>query len=59
MLEAPTVARLERPLPTDNWEGICAFRHGGRELVAVISDDNSMFFQTTLLMVLGWDQPTS
>ncbi|SHI35400.1 hypothetical protein SAMN02745194_00113 [Roseomonas rosea] len=59
LLEAPTVARLERPLPTDNWEGICAFRHGGRELVAVISDDNSMFFQSTLLMVLGWDQPTS
>ncbi|WP_424136964.1 esterase-like activity of phytase family protein [Roseomonas chloroacetimidivorans] len=60
LLQGPTVAELAAPLPTDNWEGISAFRHGGRNLVAVISDDNSMFFQRTLLMVLAWaDQPTA
>nr|WP_245214228.1 esterase-like activity of phytase family protein [Pararoseomonas indoligenes] len=61
ILRGEVVARLEPPLPSDNWEGISAFRHNGRGLVAVISDDNQMFpLQRTLLMVLGWaDQPAS
>ena len=59
-LEAPTAARLAPPLPSDNWEGISAFEYRGRQLVAVLSDDNAMIFQRTLLMVLAWaDQPTS
>lgn len=52
--EGSVVALLEPPLPSDNWEGISAFRHNGRDLVAVISDDNGMFFQRSLLMVLAW-----
>jgi len=55
LLESQGVAHLAPPLPSDNWEGICTFRHNGRDLVAVVSDDNSMLFQRTLLMVLGWD----
>ena len=53
-VEGQLVARLAPPLPSDNWEGVCAFRHGGRDLVAVISDDNQLFVQRTLLMILGW-----
>ena len=54
MMEGRLVAHLAPPLPSDNWEGVSAFRHGGRDLVAVISDDNQLFFQRTLLMILGW-----
>lgn len=60
LLEGGEIVRLDTPLPTDNWEGIAAFRHGGRGLVAVISDDNQFVLQRTLLMVLGWaDQAAS
>lgn len=52
--EGIVVARLAPPLPTDNWEGISAFRHGGRQLVAVLSDDNEMPLQRTLLSVFVW-----
>ena len=57
ILQGTSVAHLAPPLPSDNWEGVSAFRHGGRDLVAVISDDNQLFFQRTLLMVLGWAPP--
>ena len=56
-LEGTELARLAAPLPTDNWEGISAFRHQGRALVAVISDDNQLFLQRTLLAVLGESDP--
>lgn len=52
-LEGTEMTRLAAPLPTDNWEGIGAFRHQGRALVAVVSDDNQLILQRTLLMVLG------
>ncbi|MFC0385780.1 esterase-like activity of phytase family protein [Muricoccus vinaceus] len=55
VMEGVLAAHLAPPLPSDNWEGVSAFRHNGRDLVAVISDDNQMFFQRTLLMVLGWE----
>lgn len=59
-MEGALVAHLAPPLPSDNWEGVSAFRHRGRDLVAVISDDNQLFFQRTLLMVLAWtDQATA
>ncbi|MBP0444215.1 esterase-like activity of phytase family protein [Roseomonas sp. SSH11] len=54
LLEGQLVAELAPPLPTDNWEGISAFLHDGRPLVAIVSDDNDMPFQRSLLMVLGW-----
>ena len=59
-VEGTLVAHLAPPLPSDNWEGVSVFRHRGRNLVAVISDDNQLFFQRTLLMVLAWtDQATA
>jgi hypothetical protein len=56
-LEGTEMARLAAPLPTDNWEGISAFRHGVRRLVAVVSDDNQLILQRTLLAVLGEAEP--
>ncbi|WP_458095671.1 esterase-like activity of phytase family protein [Roseomonas sp. WA12] len=56
-LAGKEVARLAPPLPTDNWEGISAFGHGGRGLVAVVSDDNQLILQRTLLMILGEVEP--
>ncbi|PZW45622.1 hypothetical protein C8P66_11137 [Humitalea rosea] len=58
-LAAPVIAgeailALEPPLPTDNWEGVSAFTHRGRRLVALVSDDNESVLQRGLLMVLGW-----
>jgi len=54
LLEGVEVARLAPPQPTDNWEGISAFRHGGRDLVAVLSDSNGLPMQRTLLTVMAW-----
>ncbi|WP_426959212.1 esterase-like activity of phytase family protein [Muricoccus radiodurans] len=58
-LEGTELVRLEPPLPTDNWEGISAFRHGGRMLVAVLSDDNALFLQRTLLSVFAWPEASA
>nr|WP_235913885.1 esterase-like activity of phytase family protein [Pseudoroseomonas coralli] len=38
-------------LPHENWEGVTAFRHGGRVWVAMVADDNEMFFQRGLLLL--------
>ncbi|WP_376100099.1 hypothetical protein ACE7GA_04685 [Roseomonas sp. CCTCC AB2023176] len=54
VIEGATVALLGPPLPTDNWEGISAFRHRGRLLVAVLSDDNEIPLQRSLLSVFVW-----
>jgi hypothetical protein len=43
--------RLEPPLPTDNYEAVALFRHQGRSLLAVLSDDNQQVFQRTLLLL--------
>lgn len=53
-VEGVAIAHLAPPLPTDNWEGISAFRHRGRLLVAVLSDDNEVPVQRTLLSVFVW-----
>lgn len=45
------LARLEPPLPVDNWEGVGVVRHEGRLLVAVLSDDNENAFQRGLLLL--------
>jgi hypothetical protein len=39
------------PLPVDNYEGIAAFRHEGRLLVAMVSDDNENRLQRSLLLL--------
>ncbi|MDJ0386619.1 esterase-like activity of phytase family protein [Roseomonas sp. E05] len=38
-------------LPHENWEGVSCFRHAGRLWVALMADDNEMFFQRGLLLL--------
>lgn len=53
VLEGEELLRLEPPLPTDNYEGVAVARHGGRSLVAVVSDDNQNMLQRTLLLLFA------
>jgi len=53
VLEGEELLRLEPPLPTDNYEGVAAARHGGRSLVALVSDDNQNMLQRTLLLLFA------
>ena len=49
------LARLEPPLPSDNYEGIAVAPRGdGTVAVWVVSDDNFMRSQRTLLLELRW-----
>lgn len=53
---ARIVARLERPLPLDNFEGLAIVpREDGRVTVWLLSDDNGSAFQRTLLWKLVVD----
>lgn len=53
------VARLQPPLPSDNYEGIAVRpRADGSFTVWVISDDNFMRHQRTLLLQLRWQERT-
>ena len=51
VLEGEELLALAPPLPTDNWEGVSAFRHRGRLLAALVSDDNGLPIQRSLLMI--------
>jgi hypothetical protein len=53
VLAGEEVLRLEPPLPTDNYEGVAVARHGGRSLVALVSDDNQNMLQRTLLLLFA------
>lgn len=44
------IATLAPPLPTDNMEGIAVDREGSRTIVWIISDDNFLGIQRTLLL---------
>jgi len=50
-----TVAEIVAPLPADNYEGLAVepTADGGATLW-IISDDNEMRFQRTLLLKLEW-----
>lgn len=50
-----TVARLAPPLLTDNYEGVAATREGGATIVWLLSDDNQLFLQQTLLLKFRLD----
>lgn len=45
--------RIAPPLPVDNYEGAAVFRHGGRWLLALVSDDNESRLQRTLLLLFA------
>ncbi|UPY37053.1 esterase-like activity of phytase family protein [Sediminicoccus sp. KRV36] len=48
---AETWLDLPPDAPAENWEGVAVARHGGRLLVALISDDNQSLLQETLLLL--------
>jgi len=52
LLEPEEWLRLADPLPVDNYEAVAVFRHQGRLLCALLSDDNENRLQRTLLLVL-------
>lgn len=50
-LAGPTVLDLPPDAPAENWEGVAVTRHGGRTLVALLSDDNQSPLQESLLLL--------
>ncbi len=50
-LSGETWLDLPPDAPAENWEGVAVARHGGRNLVALVSDDNQRPFQQTLLLL--------
>lgn len=53
VLEGEEILRIAPPLPVDNYEGVSVARHGGRTLVALVSDDNQNILQRTLLLLFA------
>ena len=52
VLQGALVARFERPLTVDNFEGVAAVQgEDGETLVYILSDDNFNFLQRTLLLL--------
>jgi hypothetical protein len=51
VLQGEELLWLSPPLPVDNYEGVAAFRHQGRLLVALVSDDNQNRLQRSLLLL--------
>mgnify|MGYP002780778548 CR=1 FL=1 len=51
ILQGEELIRLDGALPPENYEGIAVTLHGGRTLVAVISDDNENALQRSLLLL--------
>jgi len=49
------VARLASPLTVDNFEGLAITRENGATMVWMVSDDNLLFLQQTLLMKFRLD----
>jgi hypothetical protein len=41
-------------LPTENWEGVSSFPWRGRQLVAVMTDDNEFFLQKGMLLLFAF-----
>ena len=53
--QAERLADLAEPLPTDNYEGLAVEPDGsGGAVLWLISDDNQMVLQRTLLLKLRW-----
>ena len=52
VLQGALVARFERPLTVDNFEGVATVQgEDGETLVYILSDDNFNFLQRTLLLL--------
>ncbi|MBW6400556.1 esterase-like activity of phytase family protein [Roseomonas sp. HJA6] len=51
-LEGREILRMDgKPVPAENFEGVAALSHEGRTLVAIVSDDNHMPNQRSLMLL--------
>lgn len=50
VLNGPEIARFAPPVLADNFEGLALERHGKQRILWMVSDDNHLFFQRTLLL---------
>lgn len=50
VLKGQEIARLAPPLLADNFEGMALERRDGQRILWLVSDDNHLFFQRTLLL---------
>ncbi len=55
-LDGPEIARFAPPVLADNFEGLALERHGKQRILWVVSDDNHLFFQRTLLLKFALDE---
>ena len=56
-VQGQVIAALESPLIHDNFEGMALTREGGATIVWLVSDDNTSWFQRTLLLKFRLDLP--
>ena len=55
VLQGPTIAQLQSPVIADNFEGLSVSVENGKPIIWVISDDNFMRWQRTLLLKFALD----
>ena len=55
VLQGPTIARFQSPVIADNFEGLSVGTENGRTIIWMISDDNFMRWQRTLLLKFALD----
>ncbi len=53
------IATLKPPFPTDNMEGIAVDREGAKTILWIISDDNYLALQRSLLLKFEFSEPPS
>lgn len=51
------LARFERPVQTENFEGLAVVQERGRTVIWIVSDDNVSWWQRTLLLKFALDLP--
>jgi hypothetical protein len=56
IVQGRTILSLAAPLIHDNFEGIAARREGDATVLTLVSDDNNMWFQRTLLLEFRLDR---
>lgn len=55
-LDGPEIARFAPPVLADNFEGLALERHGKQRILWMVSDDNHLFVQRTLLLKFALDE---
>jgi hypothetical protein len=54
-LSGPTIARFQTPVVADNFEGLSITEENGKTIIWLLSDDNFMRWQRTLLLKFALD----